>query len=90
MGFIFDRPRGVEWLNDVFQRHINALETELLETAQVTFGPPPNPPFFNSRALSSRLGGGGGWLILETVNILGGDGGEEEAGETSGDQQVEI
>ena len=28
----------------------------MLETAQVTFGPPPNPPFFNSRALSSRLG----------------------------------
>ena len=28
----------------------------MLETAQVTFGPPPNPPFFNPRALSSRLG----------------------------------
>ena len=46
----------MEWLNDVFQRHISALEAELLETAQVTFGPPPNPPFFNPRALSSRLG----------------------------------
>ena len=46
----------MEWLNDVFQRHISALEAELLERAQVTFGPPPNPPFFNSRALSSRLG----------------------------------
>ena len=55
-GIHFDRPRGVEWLNDVFQRHISALEAELLETAQVTFGPPPNPPFFNPRALSSRLG----------------------------------
>ena len=55
-GIQFDRPRGVEWLNDVFQRHISALEAELLETAQVTFGPPPNPPFFNPRALSSRLG----------------------------------
>ena len=55
-GIHFDRPIGVEWLNDVFQRHISALEAELLETAQVTFGPPPNPPFFNSRALSSRLG----------------------------------
>ena len=52
----FDRPKGEEWLNDVFQRHISALEAELLETAQVTFGPPPNPPFFNSRTLSSRLG----------------------------------
>ena len=55
-GINFDRPRGVEWLNDVFQRHISALEAELLETVQVTFGPPPNPPFFNPRALSSRLG----------------------------------
>ena len=55
-GIHFDRPRGVEWLNDVFQRHTSALEAELLETAQVTFGPPPNPPFFNPRALSSRLG----------------------------------
>ena len=26
-GTHFDRPRGVEWLNDVFQRHINELET---------------------------------------------------------------
>ena len=55
-GIHFDRPRGVERLNDVFQRHVSALEAELLETAQVTFGPPPNPPFFNPRALSSRLG----------------------------------
>ena len=55
-GIHFDRPRGVEWLNDVFQRHINALEAELLETAQFTFGPPPNPPFLASRTLSSRLG----------------------------------
>ena len=55
-GIHFDRPRGVEWLNDVFQRHISALEAELLETAQLTFGPPPNPPFFNSRTLSSRRG----------------------------------
>ena len=58
---VAERPGGVgrgrvEWLNDVFQRHISALEAELLETAQVKFGPPPNPPFFNSRALSSRLG----------------------------------
>ena len=54
-GIHFDRPRGVAWLNDVFQRHISALEAELLETAQFTFGPPPNPPFLASRALSSRL-----------------------------------
>ena len=55
-GIHFDRPRGVEWLNDVFQRHISALEADLLETAQFTFGPPPNPPFLASRDLSSRLG----------------------------------
>ena len=55
-GIHFDRPRGVEWLNDVFQMHISALEADLLETAQFTFGPPPNPPFLTSRTLSSRLG----------------------------------
>ena len=51
-----NRPRGAEWLNDVFQEHINALEADLLETAQFTLGPPPNPPFLASRALSGRLG----------------------------------
>ena len=55
-GIHFDRPRGVEWLNDVFQRHISTLEADLLETAQFTFGRPPNPPFLASRDLSSRLG----------------------------------
>ena len=55
-GIHFDRPRGVEWLNNVFQRHISALEADLLETAQFTFGPPPNPPFLATRPLSSRLG----------------------------------
>ena len=44
-GIHFDRPRGAEWLNDVFQEHINTLESDLLETAQ-----------FTSRALSGRLG----------------------------------
>ena len=55
-GIHFDRPRGVEWLNDVFQRHISALEADLLGTAQFAFGPPPNPPFLATRPLSSRLG----------------------------------
>ena len=55
-GIHFDRPRGVEWLNDVFPWHISALEADLLETAQFTFGPPPNPPFLASRTVSSRLG----------------------------------
>ena len=55
-GIHFDRPRGAEWLNDVFQVHINTLEADLLETAQFTLGPPPNPPFLASRALAGRLG----------------------------------
>ena len=55
-GIHFDRPRGVEWLKKVFQRHISALEADLLETAQFTFGPPPTAPFFATRPLSSRLG----------------------------------
>ena len=55
-GIHFERPRGVEWLNDVFQRYISALEADLLETAQFTFGPPPNPSFLAKRPLSSRLG----------------------------------
>ena len=46
----------MEWLNDVFQRHISELKADLLETAQFTFGPPPNPPFLATRPLSSRLG----------------------------------
>ena len=54
-GIHFDRTRGVEWLNNVFQRHISALEADLLETAQFTFGPPPNTPFLATRPLSSRL-----------------------------------
>ena len=57
-GIHFDRPRGVELMNDVFQRHINELEADLLETARFTFGLPPNPPFLATRPLSSRLGAG--------------------------------
>ena len=43
-GIHFDTHKGTEWLNGVFQRHINLLESGLLETAQFTFGPPPIPP----------------------------------------------
>ena len=50
-GIHFDSPRGVEWLNDVFQRHINELEADLLETARFTFCPPQNPPFLATRPL---------------------------------------
>ena len=55
-GIHFDRPRFTERLNGVFQGHINLLESDMLETAQFTFGPPPIPPFFATRPLSSRLG----------------------------------
>ena len=55
-GIHFDRPQGLEWLNGVFQRHINMQQSDLLETNQFNFGPPPIPPFFADRPLSSRLG----------------------------------
>ena len=55
-GIHFDRPRGVECSNDVFQRHISALEADLLETAQFTLGSTPDPPFLVTRTLYSRLG----------------------------------
>ena len=31
-GIHFDRPKGVEWLNKVIQRHINNKKSDLLET----------------------------------------------------------
>ena len=55
-GIHFDRPKGVEWLNGIFQKHINTLEADLLELGQFTFGPPPVPPFFATSSLSSCLG----------------------------------
>ena len=53
-GIHFDRPRGTEWLNGVFQKHINFLESDLVETGQFTFGPPPKPSFFPARSSRSR------------------------------------
>ena len=70
-GIHFDRPRGVEWLNDVFQRHISALEAELLETAQVTFGPPQIHPS-STRGLCPVAWVR--WPILETVRGTAGPG----------------
>ena len=55
-GIHFDRPKGVEWLNDVFQRHISALEADLLETAQFTFGPPQTLLFLPQEICSVALG----------------------------------
>ena len=68
-GIHFDRLRGVEWLNDLFERHISALEADSLETAQFTFGPLPNYPFLAARTLSRRLGRGS---ILETAREVAG------------------
>ena len=34
-GIHFDTPKGTEWLKGVFQRHINQLESDLLEMAQL-------------------------------------------------------
>ena len=56
-GIHFDKPRYTEWLNGVFQRHMNLLESDMLELGQFTFGSPPIPPFFAARPLSDRLGG---------------------------------
>ena len=39
-GIHFDTPKGMEWLNGVFHRNLNLLESDMLETAQFTFGPP--------------------------------------------------
>ena len=55
-GIHFDKPKGVEWLNGVFQRNINNLESDLLETGQFTFDPPPMPSFFAVRPVTDRLG----------------------------------
>ena len=38
-GIHLDRPRGTGWLNSVIQRHINFLESDLVERGQFTFGP---------------------------------------------------
>ena len=54
-GIHLDRPEGVTWLNKVFQKHVNSLESDLLETGQFTFGPPPRPPFYPVRAVEDRL-----------------------------------
>ena len=56
-GIHFDRPRGTEWLSGVFQRHLNFLESDLVETGQFTVGPPPIPPFFPPRSVTDPLGG---------------------------------
>ena len=41
----------------VFQKNINNLESDLLDTGQFIFGPPPRPPFFPVRSVEDKLGG---------------------------------
>ena len=55
-GIHFDRLRGTEWLNGVFQRHINLLESDMLETAQFKFGLPRHLLSLPLGPVSSRLG----------------------------------
>ena len=44
-GIHVDTLKGTVWLNGVFQRHINLLESHLLEMAQFTLGSTPDPSF---------------------------------------------
>ena len=64
-GIHFDRPRGLEWLNNVFQRHICALEAELLpaDHSQITDHSQTHPS--STRGLCPVAWARG--LILETV-----------------------
>ena len=55
-GIHFDKPKGTEWLNGVFQKHVNSRESDLLEAGQFTFGPPPRPSFFSIRQVSDQEG----------------------------------
>ena len=56
-GIHFDKFRASEWLNGVFQRHIIKLESDLVETNQFIFGPPPRLSLFSVRPVADRLGG---------------------------------
>ena len=42
--FAIPTAKGTEWLNGVFQIHINQLESDLLDMAQFTLGPPRSLP----------------------------------------------
>ena len=51
-GIHFDKPRGMEWLNGVFQRHINFLESDLVETGQFNFLSAPDTSLLLSQVRS--------------------------------------
>ena len=74
-GIHFDRPKGMQWLNGVFQRQINILESDMLETAQFTVGPPrylpslPLGPYLavwkreSTREIAQGAAGPGNWHL---------------------------
>ena len=56
-GIHFDRPSGTEWLNGVFKKHKNFLESDMVETGgQFTFGSTPRPSFFPARLIAWEEG----------------------------------
>ena len=55
-GIHFDRPKGPEWLNQVFQRHMDKLESDLILLKRFNSSPPHEPPFFPVRHIDFRLG----------------------------------
>ena len=55
-GIHFDKPKGTEWLNGFFQKHVNSRESDLLEAGQFTSGPPPRPSFFSISQVGDQEG----------------------------------
>ena len=55
-GIHFDKPRGAEWLNGVFQRQINLLDSDLVEAGQSPWVL-PRGLLFPARPVADRLGG---------------------------------
>ena len=47
-----DRPKGIDFI----QRHMDRLESELIEKGQSVFSPPTDPHFFPVRPVEGRLG----------------------------------
>ena len=58
-GIHFDRPRGVEWLNDVFQRHINAFGDRVARDGTGHIRTTPKSTFLQLESFVQSLGGDG-------------------------------
>ena len=54
-GIYFDRPEAAKWPNEVFQRHMDRLLSDLIEMGRLAFGPRREPPFFLVRPIESRF-----------------------------------